>query len=147
MEHNKGKLYACYTLLTFMCSGFSRSLFCPVGLFIPSRTKLRRDIIALPSVRPSVTSLWTLESTSFKWILTKLGTYLVLKRIWSPIQGHRSRSPGQFFRRGDTPRFALPLLYWLLYCFCPSNCSFWYLQTFQESIKGTVQHHWNYDWT
>ena len=48
-------------------------------------------------------------------ILTKLGTYLVLKRIWNPIDlifkviGQRSRSPGQIFRRGDTPRFALPL--------------------------------------
>jgi hypothetical protein len=31
--------------------------------------------------------------------LTKLGTYLVLKRIWNPIdfQGQRSRSPGQIF--------------------------------------------------
>ena len=47
-----------------------------------------------------------------QWILTKLGTYLVLKRIWNPIdfQGQRSRSPGQIFRWGDTPRFALPLL-------------------------------------
>jgi len=44
--------------------------------------------------------------------LTKLGTYLVLKKIWNPIdfQGQRSRSQGQIFRRGDTPRFALPLL-------------------------------------
>ena len=43
--------------------------------------------------------------------MTKLGTYLVLKRIWNHIdfQGHRSKSPGQIFRRGDTPRFALPL--------------------------------------
>ena len=48
-------------------------------------------------------------------ILTKLGAYLVLKRIWNPIdfQGQRSRSLGQVFRRGDTPRFALPLfIYW-----------------------------------
>jgi hypothetical protein len=32
-----------------------------------------------------------------QWILTKLGTYLVLKRIWNPIdfQGQRSRSLGQ----------------------------------------------------
>jgi hypothetical protein len=57
----------------------------------------------------------TLESTSFnglQWILTKLGTYLVLKRIWNPIdfQGQMSRSPGQMFRQGDMPRFALPLL-------------------------------------
>jgi hypothetical protein len=48
---------------------------------------------------------------SKQWILTKLGTYLVLKRIWNPIdfQGHRSKSPGQIFRQGDMPRFALPL--------------------------------------
>jgi hypothetical protein len=48
-----------------------------------------------------------------QWILTKPGTYLVHKRIWNPIdfQGQRSRSPGQIFRRGDMPRFALPLLY------------------------------------
>ena len=47
-----------------------------------------------------------------QWILTKLGTYLDLKRIWNPIdfQGQRSRSQGLIFRRGDTPRFALPLL-------------------------------------
>jgi hypothetical protein len=33
----------------------------------------------------------------FQWILTKLSTYLVLKRIWNPIdfEGQRSRSPGQ----------------------------------------------------
>jgi hypothetical protein len=36
-----------------------------------------------------------------QWILTKLGTFLVLKRIWNPIdfQGQRSRSPGQMFYR------------------------------------------------
>ena len=34
-----------------------------------------------------------------QWILTKLGTYLILKRIWNPIdfQGQRSRSLGQIF--------------------------------------------------
>jgi len=34
-----------------------------------------------------------------QWIFTKLGTYLVLKRIWNPIdfQSQRSRSPGQIF--------------------------------------------------
>jgi hypothetical protein len=45
---------------------------------------------------------------TFQWILIKLGTYLVLKKMWNPIdfQGQRSRSQGQIFRRGDTPRFA-----------------------------------------
>jgi hypothetical protein len=44
-------------------------------------------------------------------------TYLVLKRIWNPIdfQGQRSRSPGQIFRRGDTPHFALPLFRIMVY--------------------------------
>jgi hypothetical protein len=48
-----------------------------------------------------------------QWILTKLGTYLDLKRIWNPIdfQEQRSRSQGLNFRRGDTPHFALPLLH------------------------------------
>jgi hypothetical protein len=51
-----------------------------------------------------------------QWILVKHGTYLVLKRIWNPIdfQAHRSRSLGQIFRRGDMPRFALPLLHFIL---------------------------------
>jgi hypothetical protein len=46
-----------------------------------------------------------------QWILTKLGTYLVLRRVWNTIdfQGQRSRSQGLIFRRGDTPCFALPL--------------------------------------
>ena len=46
--------------------------------------------------------------------MTKLGTYIDLKRIWNPndFQGQRSRSQGLIFRRGDTPRFALPLFKW-----------------------------------
>jgi hypothetical protein len=49
-----------------------------------------------------------------QWILTKLGTYLDLKRIWNPVdfQGQRSRSQGLIFRRGDMPRFALPRWHW-----------------------------------
>jgi hypothetical protein len=48
-------------------------------LFIPSPTKLQRDIVTvtLPSVRHILVN--TLESTSFNGFLTKLGTYLVLK--------------------------------------------------------------------
>jgi hypothetical protein len=44
-----------------------------------------------------------------QWILTKLGTYLVLKRIWNPtdLQSQRSRSPGNFL--GEVIRHALPL--------------------------------------
>jgi hypothetical protein len=42
---------------------------------------------------------------------------LDLKRIWNPIdfQGQRSRSQGLIFRRGDTPRFALPFFIYLTY--------------------------------
>jgi hypothetical protein len=39
------------------------------------------------------------------YILSPSGTLLILKDI-----RQRSRSPGQIFRQGDTPRFALPLL-------------------------------------
>ena len=60
--------------------------------FIPSPTKLRRDIVTLPSVLPQ--HLCELSRINIhQWILTKLGTYLVLKRIWNPIdfQGYRSK--------------------------------------------------------
>ena len=79
-------------------------------LFIPSPTKLPRDIVTA-TVHPSHPCEHS-RINILQWILTKLGTYLVLKRIWNPIdfQGQRSRSQGLIFRRGDTPRFALPLL-------------------------------------
>ena len=38
------------------------------------------------------------------YILSPYGTLLIFKVI-----GQRSRSPGEIVRRGDTPRFALPL--------------------------------------
>ena len=52
-----------------------------------------------------------------QWIVVKLGTYFVLKRIWNPIdfQGHRSRSPDKIFRLGDMPCFALPLFCFVLF--------------------------------
>jgi hypothetical protein len=61
--------------------------------------------------------MYQIWSKSIEGILTKLGTYLVLRRVWNPIdfQGQRSRSQGQIYRRGDTPRFALPLF--ILYLF------------------------------
>jgi hypothetical protein len=54
------------------------------------------------TVRPSVRPSHPCEHSRInilQWILTKLGTYLVLKRIWNPIdfQGQRSRSQGQIF--------------------------------------------------
>ena len=66
--------------------------------FIPSPTKLRRDIVTLPSVLPSHPCEHS-RINILQWILTKLGTFLVLKRIWNPIdfQGQRSRSLGQIF--------------------------------------------------
>jgi hypothetical protein len=51
------------------------------------------------TIRPSVHPCEHSRINILQWILTKLGTYLVLKRIWNPIdfQGQRSRSPGQIF--------------------------------------------------
>ena len=68
----------------------------------PSPTKLQRDIVMLPSVLPSVCPSHPCEHSRInilQWILSKLGTYLVLKRIWNSIdfQGQKSRSPGQIF--------------------------------------------------
>ena len=59
---------------------------------IPSPMKLRRDRVMLPSVLPSHPCEHS-RINILQWILTKLGTYLVLRRIWNPIdfQGQRSR--------------------------------------------------------
>jgi hypothetical protein len=108
----------CWALGTYyMCSCKSSSL--PVYrkyqkgqsrynfIIIPSKINLRRDIVTLPSVLP----LHPCEHSRiniFQWILTKLGTYLVLKRIWNPII-FKVKVTGSIFRRGDAPRFALPL--------------------------------------
>ena len=65
-------------------------------LFIPSPMKLRRDIVTLLS-HPCEHS----RINILQWILTKRGTYLVLKRIWNPIDFkvicQRSRSQAQMF--------------------------------------------------
>jgi hypothetical protein len=70
-------------------------------LIIPAPTKLRGDIVTLPSVLPSVRHNPCEHSriNILQWILTKLGTYLVLKRIWNHIdfQGQRSRSRSNFY--------------------------------------------------
>jgi hypothetical protein len=152
--YHKQKIFPVYVLLKYsgktipqmiLYRKYWRLMFC--GFFIPSPTKLRRDIVTLPSLRPSVRlsvftrmlcsknlTPWPLtlkikrvpdspkdyvctkvgqnplkdvDSRVFtrhpcehsrinilQWILTKLSTFLVLKRIWNPIdfQGQRSRS-------------------------------------------------------
>jgi hypothetical protein len=49
-----------------------------------SLTHLRRDIVTLPSVRPSHPCEHS-RINILQWILTKLGTYLVIRRVWNPI--------------------------------------------------------------
>ena len=60
-------------------------------IIMPSPTKLRRDIVVHPSVHNILCEHSRINI--LRWILTKLGTYLVLKRIWNLIdfQGHRSK--------------------------------------------------------
>ena len=82
------------------CWWVQSQYFCYLTDFIiPSPTKLRRDIVTLPSVLPFVCPSFRPSHPCehsriniLQWILTKLGTYLVLKRIWNPIdfQGHKS---------------------------------------------------------
>jgi hypothetical protein len=67
----------CYPLANEVVKGYSNTTFRPSVL------------LQHPCEHPRINIL--------QWMLTKLGTYLVLKRIWNPIdfQGQRSRSPGQ----------------------------------------------------
>jgi hypothetical protein len=56
-----------------------------------------------------------------KWILTKLGTYLVLRKIWNPIdfQGQRSMSPGQIFLNDVDSRVFTRML-------CSKHLTWWH---------------------
>jgi hypothetical protein len=73
--------------------------------YVPSLVKIHWRMLILMFTR----MLHGKKFTQWPWInilqciLTKLGTYLDLKRIWNPIdfQGQRSRSQGLIFRRGD----------------------------------------------
>ena len=83
---------------------------------IPLPTKLRRDIVTLPSVRPSHPCEHS-RINILQWILIKLGTYLVLKRIWNPIdfQRQRSRSQGQIFTvQHPCEHSRINILQWIL---------------------------------
>jgi hypothetical protein len=106
-----------YNCMVCMIDAFIWCIYALV--IIPSPTKLRRDIVTLPSVRlfvrPSfrrfVLPKHPCEHSKIN-ILNGFWPNLGHRRIWNPVdfQGQRSRSPCQIFRRGDTPRFALPLL-------------------------------------
>ena len=96
-----------FSLVHYIISPTSITLSITSGMFFfvfkfyyPLANEVARgysNATVLPSVRhnPSEHS----RINILQWILTKLGTYLVLKRIWNPIdfQGHRSRSPGEIF--------------------------------------------------
>jgi hypothetical protein len=75
------------------------------------------------TVRPSVLPYHPCEHSRInilQWILTKLGTYLVRKRIWNPIdfQGQRSRSLGQILRRvGYTTLCVALVIFLMIYIF------------------------------
>ena len=56
---------------------------------IPSPTKLRGDIVTLPSVRHNPCEHSRINI--LQWILTKLGTYLVLKENLEPYWFSRSK--------------------------------------------------------
>ena len=80
-----------YTSGAVKCTYRSHRGLCCSIFIIPSPTKLRRDIVTLQSVLP----LHPCEHSRInilQWILTKLGTYLVLKRIGNPIDFHGQRS-------------------------------------------------------
>jgi hypothetical protein len=88
----------CFLAIVVFQSVYFRITIDHSNFIIPSPTKLRWDIVTLPSVRPSHPCEHS-RINILQWILTKLGTYIVLTRVWNPIdfQGQRSRSPGQIF--------------------------------------------------
>jgi hypothetical protein len=83
-------------------------------IVIPLPTELRRgysNATVRPSVRasvcPSVTFLVNTRVNMVQWISTKLGTQVIVTKLWHPIDflGQRSRSQLNFeFFRGVTAR-------------------------------------------
>ena len=67
-----------------------------------------------PSFRPSFCNILvnTLRISILQWILTKLGTYLVIRRVWNPInfQGHRVK----FWLRNIPVNTRINILQWIL---------------------------------
>ena len=81
---------------------FDQALY--IHVVIPSPTKLQRGY-SNATVRPSVTFL--VNTNMVQWISTKLGTQVILTKIWHPIDflGQWSRSQLNFeFFRGLTVR-------------------------------------------
>ena len=76
-------------------SSFFSDVYYPLANEVP---KGYSNATVRPSVRPSHPCEHSMINI-LQWILTKLGTYLVLKRIWNllifKVIGQRSRSPGQ----------------------------------------------------
>ena len=70
-------------------SSFFSDVYYPLANEVP---KGYSNATVRPSVRPSHPCEHSMINI-LQWILTKLGTYLVLKRIWNPIdfQCHRSK--------------------------------------------------------
>ena len=109
VQHKLCCVFALFVFVLFVpyIDSFSGlSIFeCPLRyslMFIMSSpTKLRRDIITLSSVLPQHPCEHS-RINILQWILTKLGTYLVLKRIWNSIdfqgQGHRVNFLGEGIR-------------------------------------------------
>jgi hypothetical protein len=82
-------------------------------LFIPSPTKLRRDIVTLPAFRPSFRNILvnTLKSTSFNGFWPNLVHFKII--------GQKSRSPGQIFET-------------IQYAFCHRKFSYMINQKFKK---------------
>jgi hypothetical protein len=80
--------------------GYKKNLICIISIERKISQKTPNDMLNLTVMHLRNKSELILTGQFFlQWILTKLGTYLVVKRIWNPIdfQGHRSRLPGQIF--------------------------------------------------
>jgi hypothetical protein len=81
--------------------------------YVPSLVKIHWRMLILECSQGCYHPCEHSRINILQWILTKHGTYLVLRRVWSPIdfQGQRSRSPGQSVHKDVTEGRTVALLY------------------------------------
>ena len=103
---------------TFTYSSTGHEVLCAnYPLAYPLANKVAKGYInasVCPSFRPSFHNILvnTLRISILQWILTKLGTYLVIRRVWNPIdfQGHLVK----FLLRNILVNTRINILQWIL---------------------------------
>jgi hypothetical protein len=101
-----------WKMLILECSqGCYRVQIRPCDLDLRSKVKVTKSILFtayLPCEHSRINIL--------QWILTKVGTYLVLRRVWNPIDFQGQRSRGQILTTHPCEHFRINIVFTRMLC-------------------------------